>query len=91
MENSRPVKELELYIIRHGQSMGNAGYPDGAVLTEKEKHDPVLTEKGIYQAQKAGEYLSNTEFDAVFSSAMLRAVQTATEIIGFQKTAKKKF
>lgn len=89
MENSRPVKELELYIIRHGQSMGNAGYPDGAVLTETEKHDPVLTEKGIFQAQKAGEYLSDIEFDALFSSAMLRAVQTATEIIGFQKTTKK--
>jgi len=26
MENNKPVKELELYIIRHGQSMGNAGY-----------------------------------------------------------------
>ena len=88
MENTTPVKELELYIIRHGQSMGNAGYDGRTDLTQKEMHDPVLTEKGLSQAQKAGIRLSETDFDAVYSSAMLRAVQTATEILKFQKKPK---
>lgn len=88
MENQTPVKELELYIIRHGQSMGNAGYGGKTELTEKEIHDPVLTEKGIMQADNAGRYLREVEFDAVISSAMIRAVQTATEILKYQtKTA----
>ncbi|MBO5859628.1 MAG: histidine phosphatase family protein [Clostridia bacterium] len=87
MENITPIKELELYIIRHGQSMGNAGY-DRTDLTETEIHDPILTQKGIEQADKAGRYLCDVEFDYIFSSAMLRAVQTATGIIKYQKKAK---
>lgn len=85
MEKVTPIKELELYIIRHGQSMGNVGYGGKTDLTEREMHDPILTEKGISQAQKAGGYLRETAFDAVISSAMLRAVQTATEILKFQQ------
>ncbi len=86
MENSKPIKELELYIIRHGQSMGNAGYDKSDdELTQREIHDPVLTEKGRAQADKAGSYLRETPFDAVFSSAMLRAVETATEILKYQQ------
>ena len=83
MEKLTPIKELELYIIRHGQSMGNAGY-DKTDLTEKEMHDPVLTEKGIKQADNAGRYLSAIDFDVVISSGMLRAVQTATGILKHQ-------
>lgn len=86
MEHTTPIKELELYIIRHGQSMGNAGYGGRTDLTLREMHDPVLTEKGTLQAQKAGSCLRETAFDAVISSAMLRAVQTATEILKFQQS-----
>lgn len=89
MEN-QPVKELELYIIRHGQSMGNAGY-GRENLTIKESNDPYLTEKGILQAKAAGKYLSQTNFDAVYSSALLRAVQTANEIIKSQPEKKSLF
>lgn len=87
MENITPVKELELYIIRHGQSMGNAGYGGRTDLTEVEMHDPVLTETGVSQADKVGRYLAEVEFDFVYSSAMLRAVQTATGIMKYQKKA----
>lgn len=76
-----PVVELELYIIRHGESMGNAGYGGRTDLTLKEGTDPVLTEKGLAQAVAAGEFYKNTRFDAFYSSAMLRAARTATEII----------
>lgn len=85
MEHTTPIKELELYIIRHGQSMGNVGYGERTDLTLKEIHDPVLTEKGKLQAQKAGNCLRETAFDAVISSAMLRAVETATEILKYQQ------
>ena len=36
MENQKPIVELELYLIRHGQSMGNAGYNGRTDLTVKE-------------------------------------------------------
>ena len=32
MEKQKPVIELELYLIRHGQSQGNVGY-DKEILT----------------------------------------------------------
>ena len=84
MENTKPVKELELYLIRHGQSMGNVGY-DKSDLTLKEENDPYLTPLGITQAEKVGEALADIQFDAVYSSALLRAVRTATEIIKRQR------
>ncbi len=90
MEQIKPIVELELYLIRHGESMCNAGYGrDNLTLTEA--HDPVLTEKGILQAQAAGKEFSDTDFSAVYSSALFRAVQTATEIIKAQPTQKPLF
>ena len=72
--------ELELYIIRHGQTFGNLGKSqDGASFIDI--HDPVLTPKGQNQAEKLGERFKNYPFDAVFASGLRRAMQTATEII----------
>lgn len=87
MEKVKPVVELELYLVRHGQSKGNvnAFTPEDA---EKEINDPHLTELGIMQAKKAGRYLQNVEFDACYSSALIRTVQTANEIMNFQKEKK---
>ena len=79
-----PITELDLYIIRHGESLGNAGYGGRTDLTLKESTDPVLTEKGISQADAAGRFFKDTQFDAFYSSAMLRAARTATEIIKHQ-------
>lgn len=87
MADIKPIKELELYIIRHGQSMGNIERnTDGLSVTEL--HDPRLTELGKKQAIACGERFKDTEFDAVYSSALLRAVETATEIIKKQPTEK---
>lgn len=88
MENTKPVIELELYIIRHGESMGNIGYNGRNDLSLTESADPVLTEKGINQAVAAGKYLSDIDFDAVYSSALMRAVRTAGEIIRKQPSEK---
>ncbi len=87
MADTKPIIELELYIIRHGQSQGNIErVTDG--LSHEELHDPRLTELGKKQAVACGERFENTEFDAVYSSALLRAVETATEIIKKQPTEK---
>ena len=91
MDNIKPVIELELYIIRHGESMGNIGYNGRTELTLTESVDPVLSEKGIKQAIAAGEWLSETDFDAVYSSALMRAVRTAGEIIKKQQKDKNLF
>lgn len=91
MDNIKPVIELELYIIRHGESMGNIGYNGRTELTLTESVDPVLSEKGIKQAIAAGEWLSETDFNAVYSSALMRAVRTAGEIIKKQQKDKNLF
>ncbi len=88
MENKKPVAELELYLIRHGQSMGNAGYDGRTDLTLKEANDPLLTEKGLTQADKAGIYMSKTELDYIYSSGLIRAISTADGIIRHQPERK---
>ncbi len=87
MEATQPITELDLYIIRHGESMCNAGY-GRENITFKEGQDPVLTEKGIAQAASAGEFLKEISFDEFYASPMLRAARTATEIMKKQPTAK---
>ncbi len=87
MENAKPIIELELFIIRHGQSKGNVERVTEG-LSFEELHDPRLTELGKKQAILCGERFKNTEFDAVYSSALLRAVETATEIIKKQPNEK---
>lgn len=87
MADTKPIIELELYIIRHGQSQGNIErVTDG--LSHEELHDPRLTELGKKQAVACGERFKDTKFDAVYSSALLRAVETATEIIKKQPNEK---
>ena len=87
MENVKPIIEVEIYFVRHGQSKGNVN-AFTAEDTEKELNDPHLTDLGIMQAKKAGKYLENVEFDACYSSALIRTVQTANEIMNFQKEKK---
>ena len=88
MENQKPIIELELYLIRHGQSMGNAGYDGRTDLTLKESNDPLLTEKGLMQADKAGKYLKNIDFDFMYSSGLIRAISTADGIMRYQPSKK---
>ncbi|MBQ1955878.1 MAG: histidine phosphatase family protein [Clostridia bacterium] len=65
-----------LYIARHGQSMGNTGTDDTL--------DPVLTDIGLRQADLLGEYLSDTKFDAIFASTLVRSIQTAAGVASRQ-------
>lgn len=84
MGKQQPVIELELYLIRHGESKGNVPR-DSEVISVKEAFDPSLTEKGIAQAKLAGEHLKDVDFDVIYSSALQRTVHTASEIIKRQK------
>ena len=69
--------ELELYIIRHGQTFGNLGKSTEGV-SFADIHDPVLTPKGQRQAQLLGERFRNYPFDAIYASGLRRAMHTAT-------------
>lgn len=74
--------ELELYLVRHGESMGNAGLADS--LCDNLKHDPPLTEKGEKQAALLGRYFADLPLDALFASGMRRALQTAEAVRFYQ-------
>lgn len=87
MENTKPIVDLDLYLIRHGQSHGNIGYEHDNI-TVKEANDPYLTPKGVEQATAAGEYFKEINFDAFYSSGLLRAVQTSVEIMEKQSEDK---
>ncbi len=74
--------KLQIYITRHGESLGNIHLIPGEEKREKtpaEKHDPELTPLGLKQAAALGERLRAQRFDAIFSSTLIRAVLTAQE------------
>ena len=60
-----------IYIIRHGQTELN----NKKALQGRSDHP--LNDTGIQQAQEAAAMLQNVKFDAVYSSPLIRAVQTA--------------
>ncbi len=61
----------KLYLIRHGQSAGNASGRFGG-------HSPTpLSELGKKQAQITAQTLAKENIDAIYSSDLLRAVKTA--------------
>lgn len=60
-----------LYLIRHGQSAGNAEGRFGG-------HSPTpLSKLGEEQAKITAQYLSKEKIDVIYSSDLLRAVKTA--------------
>ena len=62
---------MQVYFVRHGQSLANAlGQHAGWAQVP-------LTEQGRQDAQKAGEVLAGITPDAVYSSDLLRALETA--------------
>ena len=66
---------MKLYMVRHGQSETNLArrFTGWAQVN--------LTEKGLEDARRAGEYLKGLTFDRIYSSDLVRAVQTAQAAI----------
>jgi len=68
------MQRTQLIIVRHGQTEWNiAGIRQGHL-------DSRLTSKGIAQAKALAQRLAQEKFDALYSSDLGRAVQTAMEI-----------
>ena len=70
--------EMELYLVRHGESMSNSG-EDGELAYEF-KSDSPLSKKGERQAELLGEYFSELPLDYLLSSGLRRAMQTAYQV-----------
>ena len=61
----------KLYLIRHGQSAGNAEGRFGG-------HSPTpLSELGMRQAEMTAHFLAKENVDVIYTSDLYRAVQTA--------------
>jgi probable phosphoglycerate mutase len=65
-------------IVRHGQSSYNS-----LKMIQGRCDESVLTEKGYEDAHKVGAALSSLKFDAVYSSPLQRAKQTAEVILSY--------
>lgn len=66
-------KTTRLYLIRHAQSQANRG-------ETLDLADPPLTEVGQEQARRLGERLARQGIDAIYSSPLRRALETAEAI-----------
>jgi len=69
---------MTIYLIRHGETIANLEKWFAGVT------DVALTEKGIGQAVLAGEKLKDIQFDAMYSSTLKRAYDTAKIIAKHQ-------
>lgn len=81
--DTEPIIERELFLIRHGQSLGNLGAvaPDASPA---DREDSRLSPLGCAQAARLGQFYADCRFDAVYSSGLLRAVQTAAGLLAGQ-------
>ena len=66
---------MDLYVIRHGQVPSNVKKLVGCYSDEE------LTEKGVEQAINMNNKLQDVNFDIVYCSPVLRAIQTAKIIV----------
>ena len=66
-----------LYLVRHGATANNRADPP---RLQGRRTDPPLSDEGRRQARQTGEFLAECALDAVYSSPLLRARQTAEAI-----------
>ena len=82
MEKEKNVVELELFLIRHGESASNAGVAENE--DEKLPGNPALTKDGLRMAELLGEYFSDYPLDYLLSSGLVRALNTGHELASHQ-------
>ena len=66
---------MRVYVIRHGESETNQAKKWTGWLNVH------LTDKGKEDAQKAGIFLKNISFDKIYTSDLIRAIETAQNAI----------
>lgn len=71
---------MRIYVIRHGQTLFNY------LKRVQGWSDSPLTDLGILQAEAVGKHLSSVSFDAIYTSDLKRAVDTAKIISDKQST-----
>ena len=79
---NKPKLLFELLLVRHAQSCGNAGIYTGDEPADI--HDPVLSADGERQAGLLASRFAQYRLDAVFSSGLVRALQTASAVAAAQ-------
>ncbi len=72
----------KLVLVRHGQSVWNLKNVFTGWV------DVPLSPKGIEEAQKAGETLADIQFNAVYTSVQVRALETAMIAMAYNKSEK---
>jgi phosphoserine phosphatase len=70
-------KQTRVILVRHGESTYNA-----LGLYQGSSDESVLTAIGCSDARKTGSFLEGLTFDAIYSSPLKRAQETAREILG---------
>lgn len=78
------TKYSTIYIVRHGESIGNVYYAKHGYYLPNLKLGTDLSQLGIKQAQDIAKKLVHIHFDAIFSSDYIRAKRTA-EIIALER------
>jgi broad specificity phosphatase PhoE len=66
---------MKIFLIRHGQSIANS-----KGILQGQRVDSPLSELGKIQAEKISHRLKNEKIDAIYSSDLLRAKETAEKI-----------
>lgn len=78
------IVNVEVYLVRHGESMGNIGHNGNEEVSFIDREDPALSPKGERQAQLLGERFRDFRLDCIFSSGLRRTLSTALEVIKTQ-------
>ena len=78
------IIELEVYLVRHAESVGNVGYGGNAELSVADREDPVLTEKGLRQSELLGQRFKDCPLDCILSSGLRRTLSTVNEVVKAQ-------
>lgn len=63
---------MKIYFVRHGKTDASTG--------DAISHDDPLNEEGMIQAREVASQLKDVQFDAIISSPLQRAMQTANAI-----------
>lgn len=77
MPPSPAPERCSLYLIRHGATDNNCADPP---RLQGRRTDPELSNAGLEQARRAGQFLADLPLNAVYASPLVRARQTARAI-----------